>query len=128
MAHYVHYVPGRLRIKSVCLKRNEARASEVRDLLADIEGVAGAETNTVTGSLLISYDTERTSAHELLQILKRAGYCCRSTQIPDVKASFANRLAGTLSEAAARSGQAAIGVVVEKIVERSALALIGAVL
>ena len=32
------------------------------------------------------------------------------------------------SDAAARSGQAAIGVVVEKIVERSALALIGAVL
>jgi hypothetical protein len=128
MAHYVHYVPGRLRIKSAFLKRNEAGARQVRELLAGIEGVAGAQTNSVTGSVLISYDTERTSAHELLHALKRAGYCCRSTQLPDGQASFADRLAGTLSDAGERAGKAAVGVLVEKMVERSALALIGAVL
>lgn len=128
MAHYVHHIPGRLRIKSAQLKRNQKRAQQVAAVLKGTEGVLGADTNTVTGSLLISYDTEQTSADELLKTLKRAGCCCESTQLPDIKGSFANGLAGTLSDAGERAGKAAVGVLVEKMVERSALALIGAVL
>ncbi|MGD2075138.1 MAG: heavy-metal-associated domain-containing protein [Gammaproteobacteria bacterium] len=128
MARYVHHVPGRLRIKSDCLKRNEARAGEVRKLLRDHEGVVSVLTNTVTGSLLIGYDPGQVQPDQLIQALKRAGCCADSTRLPDTAAPWAHRLSSSLAGAGQTAGKAVVGVLVEKMVERSAIALIGAVL
>jgi hypothetical protein len=128
MAHYVHHIPGRLRIKSAWLKRNEARAQRVRDLLGAIEGVNSAQANTVTGSLLISYDPDSTSPDALLQILKGAGCCAGSLVLPNRETSVADRVVDSLSGTGDAFGKAVVGVLVEKMVERSAVALIGAVL
>lgn len=53
MSRYIHHVPGRLRVKSTGLKRNEAEAARIVAHMQHLHGVASAEVNTVTGSLLI---------------------------------------------------------------------------
>jgi hypothetical protein len=128
MAHYIHHLPGRLRIKSHQLKRNATRAASVRELLLNMDGVMGADANTVTGSLLVSYDKDRTCPRELLETLKRAGCCTDSVQLPDGVKSTAGRLSDSLTGAGDAVGKAVVGVLVEKVVERSAFALIGAIL
>jgi len=127
MAHYIHHLPGRLRIKSGQLKRNEGKAASVRALVSDIAGVLAAETNTVTGSLLITYDRDRTCPRELLETLKRAGCCGDSVQLPAAEGG-AGRFSVSLTDTGAAVGKAVVGVLVEKMVERSAFALVGALL
>lgn len=73
MAHYVHHVPGRLRVRLTRLKRNPALAERLRGSLAQIPGVGEVRTNLVTGSLLVSYDAAVTPRRRLFEHLMPAG-------------------------------------------------------
>jgi len=52
---YVHNVPGRLRIRSEILKRNNLAADAAKIALSTIPGIGVVEINPVTGSILVHY-------------------------------------------------------------------------
>ena len=146
MSHYVHHVPGRLRVKTPTLKRNEAEAARVRRLLAEFKGVLTHDVKTLTGSITIYYDMALTEAHTILAVLKEQGFIGGTTALvqpePRVRAAFSpaapsapttwglskdalSRFGSSLGEAL---GKVIFGLVLEKIAERSAIALIKAIL
>lgn len=123
MAHYIHHVPGRLRIRSPLLKRDNERAKAAEEFLQTIEGVSSVRANTVTGSITLTYERDMVNSAVILEAAAQRGYyrpeAVRSAdgQLDDMAA----RTSGTL-------GKLLFGFVVKEAVERSAVALIGALL
>ena len=72
--YYMHSVRGRLRVKSPAIKNRPSKAEEVKELLASVEGVSAAITNTVTGSIVVLYDHEIADPSGILSVLEKNGY------------------------------------------------------
>lgn len=126
MSHYVHHVPGRIRIKTPHLKRNSSRAAEVQALLDTHEGIVSREINILTGSVVIGYDKEITSADHILAAMKDNHHLASEAGIN--KTAGNGRTARTVSTVGDNLAKVVVGFVVEKALERSATALIGAIL
>lgn len=124
MGHYIHHVPGRLRIKTPVLKRNERQAAAIKELLQHLTGIDQAEVNVVTGSILIIYDKDAIDSNHILTTLRDAGYT--SLEIPLNSQRPTSR--GTASKLASTVGKTVFGILVEKAVERSAVSLIAALI
>lgn len=122
MSHYIHHVPGRLRVKMLQLKRNEAKAAEVCKLLACTDGVSNCEVKTLTGSVVISYDADLTNSKKLVSLLKEHGYIAEIATVDNGKSD--QRMANTVGAVTENVGKALLGFAVE----RSTVALIGAIL
>jgi len=119
MSYYLHNVPGRLRIKSPLLRRNNEAGDDVRKALSSIPGVAAVDYNYVTGSLLINYNSRTTSQNDIIGLLERKGYFDRK------KASGTDGYIQSAAEKTGRFvGKAALGMAIEKAFEGSALSLI----
>jgi heavy-metal-associated domain-containing protein len=73
MSHYVHSIPGRLRVKARAFKNQRERGDAARTLLAGFAGVHSVESNPATGSLLIRYDESVTGSARLLGALVAEG-------------------------------------------------------
>lgn len=132
MSHYVHHLPGRLRVKTAIIKRNETEAARLRNLLAELDGVRAHEVNIVTGSILITYDIDTTDVQTILTFLKDHGYVTgmivldhRQNLPAKVSSKGGAKIGSNMGKA---FGEAVFGFVVEKALERSAVALIGAIL
>ena len=69
MTHYLHHVPGRLRIKNPAFKRSEGKAHAALEALTGIAGVKSAHVNETTGSLLVHYDPSVIDSAAILRIL-----------------------------------------------------------
>lgn len=74
MHHYVHSIPGRLRVRTPFVKRNLGIDRAVFALLEPFEGINAVTTNPVTGSIVITYDTEAITAEVIMDVFQRAGY------------------------------------------------------
>jgi hypothetical protein len=119
MSYYLHNVPGRLRVKSPLLRRNNAAGDEVRKALSTIQGVATVDFNPTIGSLLINYNHKTTKHEDIIGLLERKGYFDRR------KAESNEGYIQTAAEKTGRIiGKAALGIAIEKAVEGSALSLI----
>lgn len=119
MAHYIHHVPGRLRINTPTLKKNESRARQLKLHLEGMNGVLYAETSIITGSVVIKYDTYVVSSTLILDSLYGLGYIQNTAT-----------LAGPAHGAPAMQKVADIFVqkLVETALERSAVALVAALI
>lgn len=118
MSHYIHHLPGRLRVKSPHLKGDARRADAARTHVGSLEGVLSAEANPLTGSLLISYDVNRVGAEALLDALRHQGHVAGHTPLPGIPSpGYGQRLSDTV-----------VNKLVETALERSATALIAAIL
>ncbi|MEO5336523.1 MAG: heavy-metal-associated domain-containing protein [Magnetospirillum sp. WYHS-4] len=124
MASYVHHVPGRLRVRLASVKRNERRARRVSALLEELPGVESVEISTVTGSVTVVYDQAETDASHLFQALRREGHMnseIAASGEPDNWQDLA-------SKAGENFGKFMLGMAVEKVIERSAVALVAAII
>jgi len=119
VSHYIHHIPGRLRLKSPRLKRNPGEGAALQALLGERGGIRSCEVNPVTGSMLVQYDTAETSVGGIWELLEERGY-----ELHREPAAEPSQPAAMVDKV----GKAVVGAVIEKVVERSALALIGAVL
>ena len=129
MNHYIHYVPGRIRVKSPLIKRSDARAKAVAELLRALEGVIAVEVSTLTGSVVVNYDKDRLDAQRILETLQAHGHMevpTTSTLIAAAGDAALNRAADRAAAIGQAFGKAISSMVVEKALERSAAALIGA--
>ena len=122
MSHYVHHVPGRMRIRTPILKRNEKRAQAVRELVTAQTGVKTAEVNTITGSMVIHYDPKRTTSTALFDLLKKEGCAIAADH------SAATGIASRGDALSSGVSKAVIGVVVENLLKHSATALVAALI
>jgi len=119
MSHYIHHVPGRLRVKSPALKRNEREAAQTRAYLDQLHGVHSAEVNTVTGSILIHYDTQRVAAQTLINTLRSLGH---------VQPEHGHAMHYQGPGLGQKLSDAVVNKLVETVLERSATALVAAIL
>jgi hypothetical protein len=123
MAHYLHHVPGRLRVRTPLLKRNPERARQAEALLQSMYGVSAVEANTVTGSIVVHYERDAVKPQTLLDTLALRGY-----YEPQTAQSADGQIHDLATRAGDVVGKAVFGFVIEKAVERSALALIATIL
>lgn len=122
MTHYLHHVPGRLRIRSVVTKRNPASARKVRALLGQLDGVDEVDVREVTGSITVRYDTDIVSMQDIVGVLKAHGLVASDAPVESMPAGAA--LSPRSEAAARRVGSTAM----EIVLERSATALLAALI
>ncbi len=73
MSHYVHQVPGRLRIRSRAFNCNPSKVRQVESRLKETEGVLDVRHNSRNGSLTIQYDPASGAEPLVLGALTEAG-------------------------------------------------------
>lgn len=120
MSTYIHHVPGRLRIKSPRLKRNAHAAEQTRDHIESLHGVHSTEVNTVTGSLLIKYDSSLVGGQTLLNTLRSLGHLMPHHTHDEIHyqgPGIGQKVSDTV-----------VNKLLETVIERSATALIAAIL
>jgi copper chaperone CopZ len=117
MSNYIHHISGRLRLTLPQIKRQPARAREVQAAIRRINGIMSVEPNLTTGSLLIRYDTAIVAVGAILQSMKEMGLLTAregtTVQAPAIASQVADKVVDAL---------------VGKLIERSAVAIIGAFL
>lgn len=74
MKFYIHDIPGRLRIKTPFLKNNPNAEIDIRKALSTLEGIGVVETNLITGSILIHYNTKKLQKQDIVRVLTNKGY------------------------------------------------------
>jgi hypothetical protein len=130
MSHYLHHVPGRLRLKAQSLKNSEDKAVEIRALCAQLPGIEAIELNPLTGSLLVRYDKASVNSAQILGFLFVNGVI---TSIPEARPRpVPQRLHGPLRERttdgiAEAAAHFLADLVVDKVLPRVAMALVNAV-
>jgi len=73
-AVYFHGLDGRMRIHVDAVKGSPAKALEIKDRLGCLNGINHVSANPVTGNVLITYDSNRTSQWDILGSLREMGY------------------------------------------------------
>jgi len=119
MSYYVHNVPGRLRVKSPLVKRNDDAAGEIKKILSTLNGIATVDVNLTTGSILINYNPKTIHHSDIISTLQRKGYFDTSKAITNNE--YIQRAA---SQAGHIVGKAIFASFVDKALEGSALSLI----
>lgn len=123
MTTYIHHVPGRLRVRSSFLRRNDIKARTTQAHLTGQNGILSAEVNATTGSLLIHYDTSRIDVQSIFQSLRSLGITHHSTELyrpHTVQTAMAQAADGLTDRFASK--------LVEAVLERSAVALVAALI
>jgi hypothetical protein len=122
-------VQGRLRVRCSLLKRKQEQADAAKKVLESQAGVRECEINTVTGSILIHYDAAFASAGGIVDYLKGLGYLSGEEAPTSVEIKRAQtRWRLQLYETKKKLSGAVVNAVFEELMERSAIALIRAVL
>lgn len=119
MSYYIHNVPGRLRIKTPLIKKNQSIAEDVQNLLRPFIGISSTSVNLITGSIVINYDHKVITSKEIVNTLNYAGYFDLSKAITNDE---------YIKTAAASMGQVVVktlfGTFIESALEGSALSFI----
>ncbi|MDZ7752796.1 MAG: heavy-metal-associated domain-containing protein [Gammaproteobacteria bacterium] len=73
MSHYIHHVPGRLRVRSKAFRCNQGIVEGVERELRALEGVQAVRHNHRNGSLTVQYDAATDAGRRLFEVLANAG-------------------------------------------------------
>jgi copper chaperone CopZ len=123
MSYYIHNIPGRLRVKTPFIKGNPDAAEDLQRILSAIEGIDSTSVNTLTGSVVISYDTRYVDSSRILGMLNEEGY------VDLTKAVSNDRYLETaVSKAGGVISKALIGMLLEEAFKGSALTLLTALI
>ena len=114
--HYIHTLPGRLRVKVPQIKRNAAKAASLRTTMMGLPGVRDASANPTTGNLLVIFDGEAASHDTILAAIAEAGYL--DPGLVPLEQRNPVRRGDLLEGAASYLLQVALKVVIEQAVAR----------
>jgi copper chaperone CopZ len=117
MSHYIHHVPGRLRIRSSSFRCDPVSARIAEGELSATEGVREVRVNPRAGSITVHYDTVHLTQAQILERLEQVG-CLGATLRADQGSTRVHEA----------FGKALVGAVMQKAVERSALRLVSVLL
>jgi hypothetical protein len=125
---YIHHVPGRLRLQTPRLKGDGLAAEAARNDASAIPGVSEAHASAVTGSLIITYDKREVTPATLWQALCERGLV--SGPLPIREGAAVTR--AQVGPAAGTNDKDVIelvaGIILDRLLERSAVALVGALI
>jgi len=62
--HISHFLPGRVRLRVSAIKGNRELAEQMRAAFCSVPGLTSLSCNTITGSVLITYDARRIVAKD----------------------------------------------------------------
>ena len=124
MSYYLHNVPGRLRVQTPVIKGKRDIGQNVLESLTPVNGISSTTCNTLTGSIIINYDSELVGPEEILAALQRAGYVDLSKVV--TKPSSISGI--EVSESSAILAKILLGLCVEKAFERSILSFVAVLL
>jgi Heavy metal associated domain 2 len=125
---YVHHVPGRLRLQTPLLKGDRRAAAAALDKAVAIPGVSEARVSAVTGSLVITYDKQELRPAALWQSLCDSGLVSGPSPIEDGAPVTRARIGSASAVTATGLGRLVAGIIIESLLERSAVALVGALI
>jgi hypothetical protein len=132
MIHHLHHVPGRLRLRVPAIKRNEHHARAVGSVLRETDGVLRHELSSITGSVVVHYAPGRLDPQQLINRLRELTPAAPATPgtalVPWQPVSAPRRPAVGERGLAQQIGKALATSLTEKLIERSALALVAALL
>jgi Heavy metal associated domain 2 len=120
MVYPVHHVPGRLRIKILEIKGRPGEAARVAARIESIRGVRAVAANAVTGSVVIHYDA-RTTGHYAILAALQADVSSRPITAPATMPEVGGKLLRPITQ---KLGHRLASSIIEKVLERSAMALI----
>lgn len=123
MSCYIHHVPGRLRIKSPHMKGNHSNAQTALALAQAVDGVTSAEVNALTGSIVIRFDVATVKPISIIGALERGGVIVQSAARP-----MSDEAAGVVNQFGQVLGKALVGALIERVIERSAIRFIAALI
>ena len=122
MLEYVHFVPGRLRLK-ISELRSEYRAAQAEAFVAKIPVVERVVANPATGSLTINFEKNECAARDLWSRLCGKGYASGPFPEPaTVRPISIDNPGGN------GLGRVLLTAVLEAVVQRSAQALVHALM
>ncbi len=124
--HYIHFVPGRLRVRADAVRGCPAVAERIHSRLLAIRGVHSVTVNDLIGSILICYDHHAVSLDEVWSILVAVN-CVREGEAPAPSVSTA-KSNKSLPTWAGWAVDAVAGAVVQKVAEASVMALVRALI
>jgi len=108
MSHYLHHVPGRLRIRNRAFRCSPEKTYGLSKELAGLPGVDAVRCNERNGSLTIQYQPSSDAGERALQLLADAG-CLTGSAAG----------AGAFGDVAGTFGKAVIAAVAQQTVVRS---------
>jgi len=120
MSHYIHSLPGRLRVQAQQLRHADCAANRLCAAFAELDGIKQHRFNRKAGSVLVEYDAAKLSAEDILSQMHKAG--CLPAK-PDQAAH--GRVAGQFG---AMLGNALFGTIVKKGLETSVMSFARALL
>ncbi len=123
MQDYIHSVPGRMRLKTMKIKKNPESADFLQRRLALINGVHGASINKITGSIVINYDHRKVNLTHILKHLEHAG-----VYRPEATISQEQYVSESMVKAGEWAGKFLLGATVERAIENAGISLISALI
>ena len=124
MSHYIHTVPGRIRIKNQIFKYNPQKCETAKETLESLPGVQEIKTNPSTGSVIIRYDGSTIDSDRLLSALEEKRLIQADSRPSSKDTSVENLVADT----GVKVGKAIIGWAVGKALEANGLSLLAALI
>lgn len=121
MSPYLHSVPGRLRIKIPVLQNCPLKVSQVYEFLSNMDGVEDIRINSLTGSVVLKYVSEKTTTEEILDRLRQIGIFD-----PGKAVDIDRHIHQAASKAGERFGKAVFGWAVGKALEANGLSFLAA--
>ena len=132
MSHYVHSIPGRLRVRSRAFRNQPEVVETARSLLGNLEGVNSVDANLATGSLLIRYDDHVVNSTRVLSALVAQGWIEHLPSLKPAARAAAPRLAASWRRVLKSLSEAAPDVIADliadKLAQRAAVALVRAMI
>jgi hypothetical protein len=123
MSHYVHEVPGRLRVKIPSLKRNPREATSIQSLLRRVSGVGTVTVNTVTGSVVVHFDAGVVTSRFILSVLSREGYVDLSRAM-----SHQQYMEAAFAKVGREASKALLGYALDRVFQGTPLAVVAALI
>lgn len=133
MIHHLHHIPGRLRLRVPAIKHNEHHARAVGRVLGETDGVLRHAVSSVTGSVVVHYAPGRLDPQQLIDRLRElappAAPATTGTALVPWQPVSALRLPAVGERSLVqRIGKTLATSLAEKLIERSALALVAVLL
>ncbi len=123
MAHYIHHIPGRLRVRNPMFKENPPVLDEAQNCFKEAPGIKQVSANALTGSLTVRYDPDVLSPERILQIFEECQYV-------DLRraATLDTHLNQSFNKAGKYVGRAALSVMVDVALQGSGLSFLSALI
>jgi copper chaperone CopZ len=123
MAHYIHKVPGRIRVTLPALRRKDDFCRDLQAALEAMYGVNDAAVKPLTGSVVVNYDPDMIDGSEILSFLEERGYY--NPALAELNGGDKGYKTDKAGEAICR---AALGWVVGKALEGNGLSFLAALI